>query len=87
MKKIYVCFLILAISASLITVSCQSRIGSRITGKPLELKLPEDFKEPISFASGRDGEKDLFYISTDGKFKVKTYTDFGVMEAEIEFIK
>ena len=65
----------------------QTRALSRITGQALPLELPEDFDAPISFSSGRKGEKDLFYISTGGELKVKTYTDFGVLESEIVFVK
>jgi hypothetical protein len=64
----------------------QSRSWSRISGAPLELQLPSDFERPISFTTGREGEKDLFYESTDGKYKVKTYTDSGMWESEIEFV-
>ena len=67
--------------------SCQSRVVSRWTGKALNLKLPDDFEKPISFASGRKDEKDLFYWSVDGKMKVKTYTDWGLLESEIVFVK
>lgn len=65
----------------------QSRDWSRITGKPLQLTLPDDFATPVSFSSGREGEKDLFYRSVDDKLKVKTYTDSGIWEAEIEFVE
>lgn len=64
----------------------QSRSWSRISGQPLKLELPADFERPISFTSGRDGEKDLFYETSDGNYKVKTYTDSGYMEAEISFV-
>ena len=64
----------------------QTRAISRITGSALQLELPNDFDKPISFASGRKGEKDLFYWTKDGQMKVKTYTDFGVLESEIVFI-
>ena len=64
----------------------QSRGWSRLTGEPLELVLPDDFERPISFTSGREGEKDLFYEATDGTYKVKTYTDSGYLESEIEFV-
>ena len=67
--------------------SCQSRAVSRFTGAALKLELPDDFEKPISFASGRKGEKDLFYWSKDGEMKVKTYTDWGVLESEIIFVK
>ena len=40
----------------------------------------------ISFNSGRKGEKDLFYWSMDGQMKVKTYTDWGLLESEIIFV-
>jgi hypothetical protein len=50
------------------------------------LELPDDFDKPISFASGRKGEKDLFYWSTKGQMKVKTYTDWGVLESDIVFV-
>tara|TARA_B100000029_G_scaffold113971_1_gene106451 strand:+ start:3330 stop:3506 length:177 start_codon:yes stop_codon:yes gene_type:complete len=53
----------------------------------LKLELPEDFDRPISYNSGRKGEKDLFYWSNDGQMKVKTYSDFGILESEIIFVK
>ena len=83
MKKII--FLGLFILIPIFFSSCQSRAVSRLTGSALELELPEDFDRPISFASGRKGEKDLFYWSKDGQMRVKTYTDWGLMESEIVF--
>ena len=67
--------------------SCQSRVVSRWTGAALKLQLPDDFDKPISFSSGRKNEKDLFYFTTDGQMKVKTYTDWGLLESEIVFLK
>ena len=64
----------------------QTRALSRITGSALKLELPSDFDIPISFASGRKGEKDLFYWTKQGEMKVKTYTDFGILESEIIFV-
>ena len=64
----------------------QTRAISRLTGSALQLELPEDFDKPISFSSGRKGEKDLFYYNKHGELRVKTYTDFGVLESEIVFI-
>jgi len=71
----------------LIFSSCQSRAISRWTGSALQLEFPDDFDRPISFASGRKGEKDFFYWTTNGEMKVKTYTDWGVLESEIVFVK
>ena len=85
MKKIVI-FLTL-VTLLLMTNSCQSRVISRWTGTALKLPLPEDFDRPISFASGRKNEKDLFYWSVDGQMKVKTYSDWGILESEIVFIK
>ena len=67
--------------------ACQSRAISRLTGTALQLQLPEDFDRPISFASGRKGEKDFFYWTTEGQMKIKTYTDWGVLESEIIFVQ
>ena len=64
----------------------QTRAISRLTGSALQLELPEDFDKPISFSSGRKGEKDLFYYNKHGELRVKTYTDFGVLESEIVFV-
>ena len=81
-------FIIVLIIISLFSIfACQSRTISRFTGTALELKLPDDFDRPISFSSGRKNEKDLFYWSQDGFMKVKTYTDWGLLESEIVFIK
>ena len=78
----------LTLSALLFMInSCQSRAVSRWTGKALELQLPDDFEKPISFSSGRKNEKDLFYWSADGQMKVKTYTDWGLLESEIVLVK
>jgi|TARA_B100001245_G_C22696715_1_gene339720 hypothetical protein len=72
---------------ALIFSSCQSRAISRWTGAALKLSLPEDFDRPISFSSGRKNEKDLFYWTKDGQMKIKTYTDWGLLESEIVFIQ
>ena len=80
--------LFLTLIALILTInSCQSRAVSRWTGAALKLPLPDDFEKPISFSSGRKNEKDLFYFSTDGQMKVKTYTDWGLLESEIVFVK
>ncbi len=84
MKKI-IFFSMLLIAVFMIN-SCQSRVVSRWTGKALKLNLPDDFDKPISFSSGRKGEKDLFYFSKNGQMKVKTYTDWGLLESEIIFV-
>ena len=84
MKKMI--FILTLATVVLIINSCQSRVVSRLTGTALKLPLPDDFEKPISFSSGRKGEKDLFYWSTDNQMKVKTYTDWSLMESEIVFI-
>ena len=85
MKKLI--FSTILLSMVLVFSACQSRAVSRFTGAALKLQLPDDFDKPISFASGRKGEKDLFYWSTDGQMKVKTYTDWGLLESHIVFVK
>ncbi len=85
MKKLF--FIITLILIMIMINSCQSRVVSRLTGNALKLNLPEDFERPISFSSGRKGEKDLFYWSKDGQMKVKTYTDWALLESEIIFVK
>ena len=85
MKKII--FFIMLLIMVMVFFGCQSRAISRLTGVALQLSLPEDFDRPISFASGRKGEKDFFYWTTNGQMKVKTYTDWGVLESEIIFVQ
>ena len=80
-------FFLILIALMLTINSCQSRVVSRWTGTALKLPLPDDFEKPISFSSGRKNEKDLFYFSTDGQMKVKTYTDWALLESEIVFVK
>ena len=82
-KIFYIACIVLTI---MLLQSCQSRALSRYTGTALKLELPDDFDRPISFSSGRKGEKDLFYWSADGQMKVKTYTDWGLLESEIIFV-
>lgn len=86
MKRYILTILGIVVLTALIAtaVSCQSRIGSKFTGKPLELTLPADFETAVGWSKG-DGEKDLLYINTDGVLKVKTYSDFGVLEGSITF--
>ena len=84
MNKIF--YIVCIILAIMFLQSCQSRALSRYTGTALELELPDDFDRPISFASGRKGEKDLFYWSKDGRMIVKTYTDWGLLESHIVFV-
>ena len=85
MKKTILFFVLTAL---VLTInSCQSRVVSRWTKTALKLPLPNDFEKPISFSSGRKNEKDLFYFSTDGQMKVKTYTDWGLLESEILFVR
>ena len=85
MKKVI--FSITLLIIVMIFSACQSRAISRLTGGALQLKLPKDFDRPISFTSGRKGEKDFFYWTTNGQMKVKTYTDWGVLESEIVFVQ
>ena len=79
---------ILMILILFISLGCksQTRALSRLTGSALKLELPKDFDKPISFSSGRKGEKDLFYYTENGDLKVKTYTDYGILESEIIFV-
>jgi len=81
--------IILMVSILFFCFGCkfQTRALARITGSALKLELPKDFDKPISFASGRKGEKDLFYYTTEGELKVKTYTDYGILESEIVFVE
>jgi len=85
MKRV-VSIIILVMILFLVGCKMQTRALSRITGSALQLELPGDFDKPISFSSGRKGEKDLFYWTKNGEMKVKTYTDYGVFESEIIFI-
>ena len=78
-------FVLLLIVLGSLFQGCQSRSWSRFTGTTLELELPQDFMRPISFSAGREGEKDLFYETPDGQFKVKTYTNTGMFESDIKF--
>ena len=84
MKKII--FFATLVILVLVFSTCQSRAISRWTGAALQLELPDDFDRPISFSSGRKGEKDLFYWSNDGRMIVKTYTDWGLLESHIVFV-
>ena len=84
MKKII--FSLTILLCVVIFSACQSRAISRWTGAALQLELPDDFDRPISFTSGRKGEKDLFYWSKDGRMIVKTYTDWGLLESHIVFV-
>lgn len=78
-------FVLCMLLAILPGCSPQSRTMSRWTGKDLKLKLPANYAKPVSFATGRDGEKDLTYIGTDEKLHVKSYTDSGRWESSITF--
>ncbi|MAJ44353.1 MAG: hypothetical protein CMF96_06365 [Candidatus Marinimicrobia bacterium] len=83
MKKIITIMILLFMFSA---CKMQTRAFSRLTGSALQLELPEDFAKPISFASGRKGEKDLFYWTKNNEMKVKTYTDYGILESAIVFV-
>ncbi len=79
-------YTLLIVLMALSVQNCQSRVLSRYTGNALKLELPSDFNKPISFNSGRKGDKKLFYWSTDGHNKVNTYTDWELLDSEIVFV-
>ncbi|MCP4713562.1 MAG: hypothetical protein GY868_00475 [Deltaproteobacteria bacterium] len=57
----------------------QSRRFSRITGRPVNLKLPEDCKEimavDITYEKGDERTKNLTYLSSNGKILSKEYRE------------
>ena len=68
----------------------QGRDVSRITGKPTQVKLPEDlgcYEDiiSISFHKSDNGEtlKDVTYLATDGRVHSREYNDWGVFQGEI----
>ena len=86
--KLFIKVFIICIGTVAIT-ACgpQSRANSRLGGSELRLELPKDFSRPISFSVDKHGEKNLFYYDTYNALRVKTYTDWGIMESEILFVK
>lgn len=73
-----------------ITACYQGRDISRITGRAVNITLPNDLVSydkivSISFHKNNDGEtiKDITYFSTDGKLHSKEYNDWGVFQGEI----
>ena len=87
--EIMVAVAILGLIISIFVKGCggctQSRTMSRWTGNELVLKLPADCDKVLSFAAGREGEKDILYQTKDGTYKVKGYSDWGLLESTIRF--
>ena len=63
----------------------QSRWRSRWTGKPIELKLPENFSEMVNVSISK-GRKNVTYLDTDGNYRTKEVTDSGWLQGEIIWI-
>lgn len=65
----------------------QSRALSRVFGKPVNLKLPEDCKRivgvEVTYTSKTERTKMLNYISTSGKFLSKEYRE-GFVDRHLE---
>lgn len=70
----------------------QSRKLSRLTGVPVTLKLPEDCVRVISVsvapeAKGGSSVKNLTYINTDGQLITREYTDWGILEGSVKWVR
>jgi hypothetical protein len=65
----------------------QSRMKSRLGGKPVVVQLPADCPslDAIVNVCYDAGEKNVTYISSDGKLRTKTYTDWGIMQGEVVY--
>jgi hypothetical protein len=70
----------------------QGRDIARITGRPVEVMLPECVTTPdqiisISFHTKAAGEtvKDVTYVC-DGRIFSREYNDFGILQGTIEWI-
>lgn len=63
----------------------QSRWRSRLTGKPIELKLPENFSEMVNVSVSK-GRKNVTYLDTDGNYRTKEVTDSGWLQGEIIWV-
>ena len=71
----------------------QSRKLSRFTGKPVELKLPEDCVQVISISIAQDSAaadnqiKNLTYINDNGDLITKEFSDWGFLEGSIKWVR
>jgi hypothetical protein len=78
------CKLIPIVALCLFLTGCQSGCFSRLGAGPAKLPIPTDCAKVISLGKGDKGGKYLSYLATDGKIKMKEYSDYGVLEAEYE---
>ena len=93
MKKVWFWTLIFAFLSSLFFSGCgpQSRKMSRLTGKPLTLELPEDCVEVVSVSisaeNGGNSTKNITYVNRDGDLITREYTDWGIWEGSIRWVR
>lgn len=70
----------------------QSRKLSRITGSPVDIKLPEDAVQVISVSIASDTEnknqvKNVTYIDKEGHLITREFTDWGFLEGSIRWVR
>ena len=83
-----------ALLAVFLTLHCgpQSRKLSRLTGRPITLKLPEDCVRVINVsvapeAKGGNSVKNITYVNREGHLVTKEYTDWGLLEGSIQWLR
>lgn len=70
----------------------QSRKLSRITGVPVTIELPEDCVKVVSVSvtpdkEGNNSVKNLTYINTEGHLITREFTDWGMWEGSIKWVR
>jgi hypothetical protein len=73
-----------------ISACYQGRKISRLTGLPVQIKLPDDLTSyeriiSVSFHKTAEGEtiKDVTYFGADGKVHTQEYNDWGIFQGSI----
>lgn len=93
MRKVHTLLLLLIICFSFASCGPQSRKLSRFTGKPVNLKLPKDCVQVVSISIATDSGannnqiKNLTYINTEGHLITKEFTDWGLLEGSIRWLR
>lgn len=93
MKRFFfTALIILIIFGSLLSCGPQSRKISRFTGKPVKIKLPKDCYKVISVSVTNDTKnnnqiKNVTYIDTKGNLLTREFTDWGILEGSIKWVR
>lgn len=92
MKRLFIISAIILFAFGIQSCGPQSRKISRLTGKPVKIKLPEDCYKVVSVSVTNDTKnnnqiKNVTYIDKKGNLMTREFTDWGILEGSIRWVR